>query len=49
VIEMSDCRFTSFEMPTGTDDLYAATVEAECYYDSGDGRAIRMLVTNKNA
>lgn len=48
-IEMSDVRFTSYEMPTGTDELFAASVEAECYYDSTDGRAIRMLVTNKNA
>ena len=46
---MSDVRFTSYEMPTGTDDLYAASVEAECYYDSTDGRAIRILATNKNA
>lgn len=45
-IEMSDVRADTYEMPTGTDDLYAVKVEAECYYDSTDGRAIRMVVDN---
>lgn len=48
-IEMSDCRFLTYEMPTGTDELYAVTTEAECFYDSGDGRAIRMIATNSKA
>lgn len=45
-ISMSDVRFKSYEMPTGTDDLYAASVEAECYYDTTDGKAILIAVTN---
>lgn len=49
VIEMSDCRFTSHEMPTGTNELYAISVEAELFYDTTDGRALRMLVTNASA
>lgn len=48
-ISMSDVRFKSYEMPTGTDDLYAASVEAECYYDTTDGRAILVAVTNGSA
>lgn len=48
-ILMSDVRFTSHEMPTGTDDLYAASVEAECYYDTADGQAIKIQVTNAKA
>lgn len=48
-IEMSDVRFTMYEMPTGTDELYAASVEAECYYDSTDWQAVRIIATNKNA
>lgn len=48
-ILMSDARFTSYEMPTGTDDLYAASIEAECYYDSTDGQAIKIQVTNAKA
>ena len=46
---MSDARFTSHEMPTGTDDLYAASIEAECYYDTTDGQAIKIQVTNAKA
>ena len=46
---MSDVRFTSHEMPTGTDDLYGASVEAECYYDSTDGQALKIQVTNGKA
>ena len=46
---MSDVRFTSHEMPTGTDDLYAASVEAECYYDTADGQAIKIQATNAKA
>lgn len=49
VIEMSDCRITSYEMPSGNDDLYGISIEAECLYDSTDGRAIRMLAVNNKA
>lgn len=48
-IEMSDIRATSYENPTGTDELYAATVEGECYYDVSDGRAVRIIATNAKA
>lgn len=48
-IELSDVRFDTYEMPTGTDDLYAVKVEAECYYDATDGRALRVLVDNEKA
>jgi len=49
LIQMSDVRFTSEEMPTGTDELYAISVEAECYYDTSDGQAIQIKVTNAKA
>ena len=45
-IEMSDLRFTTYEMPTGTDELYIVNMEATCFYDSTDGRAVRILATN---
>lgn len=45
-IEMSDIRFTTYELPTGTDEVYAATTEATLFYDRTDARAIRALVTN---
>lgn len=48
-IEMSDIRFTSYDMPTGTDELYAISAEAECFYDSSDWRAIRIIVINAKA
>lgn len=48
-IELSDLRFTGHEMPTGKDDLYAASIEAEAFYDISDARAIRITVTNAQA
>lgn len=45
-IEMSDVRFTSYDMPTGTDELYAIECEATCFYDATDGRAVRVTVQN---
>lgn len=36
LIEMSDVRFTTYEMPTGTNELYAASIEGELFYDSSD-------------
>lgn len=48
-IELSDVRYTSYEMPTGTNDLYAISAEMECYYSTTDGRAMRVLVTNSQA
>ncbi|MEE9117842.1 MAG: phage tail tube protein [Calditrichia bacterium] len=46
VIEMNNLRFTTYEMPTGTDELYAVEVEATCFYDSGDGQAVRIVAYN---
>ena len=46
---ISDVRMTSYEMPTGTDDLYAASVEAEAFYDVSDGKAVQIEVTNAKA
>lgn len=48
-VEFSDIRFTTYEMPTGTDDLYAISAEATAFYDTTDGRALRFKVKNKNA
>ena len=45
----SDLRFTEYDMPTGTDELYAVSVEAEAFYNSTDGRALRIEVTNEKA
>lgn len=49
VIKMSDVRFTTHDMPTGTDELYAISVEAECYYDATDGAAVSIEVINGQA
>jgi hypothetical protein len=35
-IEFSDLRFKTYEMPTGTDELYAIDVEATAFYSSVD-------------
>lgn len=45
-LKMSDVRFTSYETPTGTDELYAVSAEAECFYDDTDGQAVKIEVTN---
>jgi hypothetical protein len=45
-IEMSDVRFTKYDLPTGTDELYAVQIETVPFYDSGDGRAVRVRVEN---
>lgn len=47
--EFNDLRFTAYDNPTGTDDLYAVTVEATAFYDASDGQAIRCLVQNAKA
>lgn len=48
-IELNDLRFTTYDMPTGTDELYAVTVEASAFYDDTDGQAVRILVQNEEA
>lgn len=47
--EFSDIRFTSYEMPTGTDELYVLAIEATAFYDNTDGRALRIKVKNQNS
>lgn len=41
--------FTTYEMPTGTDELYAYNVEATAFYNESDGKAIEIQVINSNA
>lgn len=50
VIKCPKVVITSYEMPTGTDELYAESIEAEVFYDKTAGYACRIEVTNsKNA
>ena len=48
-IKMSDLRFTTYEMPTWTDELYATSIEAECFYDWSDAHAVQIEITNAKA
>lgn len=48
-INLSDLRFTAHEMTTGTDELLAYDIEAEAFYDTGDSRAIQIVVKNASA
>jgi len=49
-VKMNNAIFTSHEMPTGTDALYAEAVEITCFYDITDGAAMSVEVINqKNA
>jgi hypothetical protein len=36
-------------MPTGTDELYAESIEAEIFYDKVAGYAVQIEVTNSKA
>ncbi len=45
VISVSDLRYTAYALPTGTDELYVAEVEGECFYDATDSRAVRVELT----
>lgn len=49
VISISDLRYTAYALPTGADELYAAEVEGEMFYDLTDTRAIRMSLTTTEA
>lgn len=48
-IEMNDLRFTTYDMPTGTDELYAVTVESDLFYDDTDAQSVRILAQNAKA
>lgn len=39
-------RFKSYEMPTGTDELYAVDVEGTCFYDTTTGKAVEIELQN---
>lgn len=45
-ISMADMRFTSYEMPTGTDELYAVELEWTCFYDTATGKAVEIELQN---
>lgn len=45
-ISIADIRFTSYEMPTGTDDIYAVELEWTCFYDTTEGKAIEIELQN---
>lgn len=49
IVKISDLRLTSYELPTGSDELYAASVEGTCFYDSSDWKAVQFEVVNEKA
>lgn len=46
VIKLNKLILKSYEMPTGTDELYAVSVEVSAFYSEADGKAIQMEITN---
>lgn len=48
-IKVPSTVFTAYDMPTGTDDLYAVSCEMEIFYDNAEGKAIQIEATNGNA
>lgn len=49
VLKFPKVVITSYEMPTGTDELYAESIEAEVFYDRVAGYAVLSEVTNGKA
>lgn len=47
--EFNKVIIKSYEMATGTDELYAINVEATAFYDEGAGKALEIEVVNKRA
>ncbi len=45
-ISIADMRFKSYEMPTGTDELYAVDLEGTCFYDTTTGKAVEIELQN---
>ena len=43
---INDVRFTAYEMPTGTDELYAISAETEFFLDCSEGKALQIQITN---
>lgn len=48
-IKIHDARFTSWALPTGNDDVYAAKTVVDCFYNTSDGATLTIEVTNGNA
>mgnify|MGYP006432053961 CR=1 FL=1 len=48
IFELSEIIFTSYEMATGTDEIYAISAEANCFYSNTDWRAVRVKIYNEN-
>ena len=44
-LQISDMRYTAYDLPTGTDELYVAEIEGEFFYDATDTRAVRASLT----
>lgn len=49
VIKISDLRYKTYALPTGTDELYVAEIEGDCYYDATDTRAVQIDLTTEVA
>lgn len=45
-INMPNIRFTSYEMPSGTDEIYMVSCEVELFYDYSAGYELQLQVKN---
>lgn len=43
-IRMSDLRFTTVKMDTGSDEIFVLELESEIFYNSTDGQALEMVL-----
>lgn len=49
IMKFNKVIIKTYEMPTGTDELYAISVEATAFYDEVAWKALEVEVVNKNA
>lgn len=49
IMKFNKVIIKTYEMPTGTDELYAISVEATAFYDETAWKALQVEVVNKNA
>jgi len=46
IVRIADMRFKTYDMPTGSDELYAVDLEGTCYYDPTAAKAIEIELNN---
>lgn len=46
IIKLNDLKITSWELPTGTDEVYAERIQATAFYNGSDGQALNVEIAS---